>query len=275
MTLHDRVPAIETPSRVVRCPDCSMIFLTPRLATYENGWTNDPSFLETNYLPELELRGLCPRTRQLDRRRNASWHSGIFKTLEQFATTRTLLDVGCSIGTTLLAAADRAWGARGIELSAVLAGYGRNVLGVDIMTADFETAHLDAQDFDCVTMLDYLPHCFQPYHSLKRAHGMLRDGGVLFASCPNVEGRAHLDYGIDWCCFVSDHYFYYSAESLTKSLVDAGFESVLVLRGLPLPNEPLHRQIRRLRGARKRPVLEVHGDPLGDTLYAWAIKSSS
>jgi hypothetical protein len=65
---------------------------------------------------------------------------------------------------------------------------------------------------------------------------------------------------------------YYDADTLMRSLRDAGFRSVLVLRGEPLPSEPLALQCDRLAHAAQRRAFEVVGPADGDALFAWAIR---
>jgi 2-polyprenyl-3-methyl-5-hydroxy-6-metoxy-1,4-benzoquinol methylase len=213
VTVHERLTAIATPSRVLRCPDCGLVFLSPRLDSKTYDWAHYTSYLETNYLPELLLRGICTRPMQFDRYGNLAWHAQLLDTLDDFRTASTLLDVGCSIGTTLLAANDRGWNTHGVESSAALATYGVDQLSVNITIGEFDQLQLPWRDFDCVTMLDYLPHCFEPFQSIRLAHSLLHDGGVLFVSVPNVEGRAHQEHGTSWCCWVTDHYVYYNADA--------------------------------------------------------------
>jgi SAM-dependent methyltransferase len=272
VTVHERLVGIATPSRVLQCPDCGLVFLSPRLASTANDWAQYISYLESNYLPELLQRGICSRPLQFDRYGNLRWHAQLLDALDDFRTRSTLLDGGCSVGPTLRAANDRGWSSHGVESSAVLATYGADQLAVDITIGEFDKVPLPWRDLDCVTMLDYLPHCFEPFRSIRLAHGLLREGGALFVSAPNVTGRAHREHGTAWCCWVTDHYIHYDADTLMRSLRDAGFRSVVVLHGKPLPCARLGRQRGRLARASKSRVYEVLGPSDGDALYAWAIK---
>jgi SAM-dependent methyltransferase len=272
VTLHERLPSIDTASRVLQCRDCGLVFLSPRLASSEHDWAHHVSYLESNYLPELQQRGICTQPLSFDRDSNLNWHAQLLDTLEKFRSESTLLDVGCSVGTTQRAASDRGWRSHGVESSAVLATYGAAQLSVDITIGEFDRIPLPFRDLDCVTMLDYLPHCFEPFESIRRARSLLREGGVLFVSLPNIGGRAHREEGEAWCCWVTDHYVYYDADTLMRSLRDAGFRSVLVLRGEPLPSEPLALQCDRLAHAAQRRAFEVVGPADGDALFAWAIR---
>lgn len=107
------------------------------------------------------------------------------------AEARLLLDVGCGAGafaaTLRGARAGRALEIWGVELSpeaaAVAAGVCDHVLVGDAVERLRELA--DAR-FDCVVMNDVLEHLADPAALLREARRVLRPGGALVASLPNV-----------------------------------------------------------------------------------------
>ena len=68
----------------------------PRLASPAYDWAHYVSYLESNYLPELQLRGICTQPLSFDHDGNLNWHAQLLDTLENFRSESTLLDVGCS-----------------------------------------------------------------------------------------------------------------------------------------------------------------------------------
>ena len=88
VTLHERLPSIDTASRVLQCPDCGLVFLSPRLASSAHGWTQSVSFLEFNYLPELQLRGICTHTLNFDHDGNLNWHAQLLTRWRAFAASQ-------------------------------------------------------------------------------------------------------------------------------------------------------------------------------------------
>ncbi len=101
-----------------------------------------------------------------------------------------MLEIGCGRGHTLLALkeAGRASEVVGVEIAALprteseIAGVDRYIVG------DIEKDRLDLQpsSFDVVICADVLEHLRDPWAAVSMLNGLLREGGVLVASVPNV-----------------------------------------------------------------------------------------
>lgn len=135
-----------------------------------------------------------------------------------------LLDVGCAIGTELAAARDRGWDAVGLELSKTSLAVARE-RGHDARGERLESAGLDDESFDLVTLNHVLEHIPTPNDFLCEVRRVLRPGGLLFVAVPNVETwwvRVKGDrYG--WT-FQDDHFLHFSRTTLSKLLEARGFE---------------------------------------------------
>ncbi len=100
-----------------------------------------------------------------------------------------VLDVGCATG--YLAAALRGMGNRvsGVELDPDSAAQAGPHL-VDLLVADIESvdlvAHFGPASFDVVVFGDVLEHLRNPHDVLRRAIPLLRQGGSVVVSIPNV-----------------------------------------------------------------------------------------
>lgn len=95
--------------------------------------------------------------------------------------------------------------------------------------------NLDRQ-FDIVTMLQTLEHLRQPQKTLKLIYDLLKPGGILFISVPNINSYQVLLRGIDnnYCFSNETHLQFYSRKSLGAMLLQAGFKRkkrVLIGRG--------------------------------------------
>jgi 2-polyprenyl-3-methyl-5-hydroxy-6-metoxy-1,4-benzoquinol methylase len=99
-----------------------------------------------------------------------------------------LLDVGCSAGFFLAAARERGWTVTGVELNADAAGLARDRLGLDVVVGELAEAPVRPGSFDAVTFWDVLEHVPDPADALRAAHRLLRPGGTLALSTPNLDG---------------------------------------------------------------------------------------
>lgn len=102
---------------------------------------------------------------------------------------KDVLDVGCATGylaAALSAAGNRVWG---VEMDPESGAQARPHL-VDLLLADLESADLVAgfgdRSFDVVVFGDVLEHLRSPMDVLRRAVPLLRPGGSVVVSIPNV-----------------------------------------------------------------------------------------
>jgi 2-polyprenyl-3-methyl-5-hydroxy-6-metoxy-1,4-benzoquinol methylase len=105
--------------------------------------------------------------------------------------TRRVLDVGCSKGYFLEAARDAGWEAVGLDLNrrAVEEAKSR---GLDARQGDLAqlvaSGEWQGATFDVVTLFDVLEHMRDPRATLAACHEVLRPGGLLVLTTPDVGG---------------------------------------------------------------------------------------
>jgi 2-polyprenyl-3-methyl-5-hydroxy-6-metoxy-1,4-benzoquinol methylase len=63
---------------------------------------------------------------------------------------------------------------------------------------DFQAARLDGGDFDAITMSHVIEHVPDPLASLDKCRRLLRLGGYLVLSTPNVRSLGHQRFGQSW-----------------------------------------------------------------------------
>lgn len=98
-----------------------------------------------------------------------------------------LLDIGCAGGTFLAEARKAGFDVAGLEINEAMAKSARARYGLDVTCAPIECAEIEGL-FDAVTLMDVLEHVPEPLEALRRIHGWLRPGGVLFIRGPLVTG---------------------------------------------------------------------------------------
>lgn len=162
--------------------------------------------------------------------------------LARHLATGRVLDVGCSAGFFLAAAKARGFEPTGVELSPDTARLAEKRSGCAVVRGLLEEAPLAAGSFDAVTLWDVLEHVLDPVATLRAAHRVLADGGLVVVSTPNIDGLfPRASYGIakrlDYWPHPEPphHLFQFSVATLTKTLDAAGFDVVATRhRAIPL-----------------------------------------
>jgi len=122
---------------------------------------------------------------------NEDYYSHVRNEIAQLLPERVdrILEVGCGQGETL------AWikSTKGVEFSCGVELFGESAdLAAQklhrVVTGNFEAMELpsDMKDFDVILCLDVLEHFVDPWKAIQRLDSLLRPGGVLIASIPNV-----------------------------------------------------------------------------------------
>jgi SAM-dependent methyltransferase len=137
-----------------------------------------------------------------------------------------LLDLGCGIGTELEVAIERGWSATGIELATGSLRVAREQ-GLDVIDRPLAQAELPDASFDLVTVNHALEHMPRVRPVLADVRRVLKPGGVLFVSVPNLEAwqhRTRLDrFGL---AFNDDHYLFFTPATLNRLLGSSGFDVI-------------------------------------------------
>jgi 2-polyprenyl-3-methyl-5-hydroxy-6-metoxy-1,4-benzoquinol methylase len=98
-----------------------------------------------------------------------------------------ILDVGCAVGSFgYLLKLERSVEVWGIEINEYAASVAAQKLDKVTCGAFDETLELPKNNFDCIVFNDVLEHLVDPYSALMYSKTLLRDGGAIVASIPNV-----------------------------------------------------------------------------------------
>ncbi|GAB4350778.1 MAG: class I SAM-dependent methyltransferase [Candidatus Abyssubacteria bacterium] len=138
-----------------------------------------------------------------------------------------LLDVGCALGFSLEVAKLRGWEAVGIEISDYACDYARQKLGVDAICGSLANIDPVNENFDVITMWDYIEHNPDPPGELTMANRLLKKGGLLAMTTPNIRSLPARIWGPRWMGIKKgEHLFYFSPETLRRLLETGGFEII-------------------------------------------------
>ena len=133
----------------------------------------------------------------------------------------SLLDVGCSDGTLLSAAAARGVAGVGIDIDrrSLSVARGRGLEVHEAKLADFASTLAAGRTFDRVTMFDVLEHLTEPRSALLAAIGLLAPGGLLVGTVPN---RERIFVNLVRTDFPPHHFIRFDRRSLGEMLRSVG-----------------------------------------------------
>ena len=140
-----------------------------------------------------------------------------------------LLDVGCSVGATLLAARQRGWDAVGVDVSRdaieTCREFGLNCRTVD----DFDLPFPDAS-FDVVTAWHVIEHVEDVRATLSEWRRVLRPGGLLAIETPDASSPLVRRRGSNYRRFwAPEHTYTFTPDNMARFIEGAGLELI------PLP----------------------------------------
>jgi 2-polyprenyl-3-methyl-5-hydroxy-6-metoxy-1,4-benzoquinol methylase len=134
-----------------------------------------------------------------------------------------LLDVGCATGFFVQAARDDGWEASGVESNPFQAAFAQNA-GLDVRNETIEETSFPDGTFDAVTLFEVIEHVKQPMAILRKAHRLLRPGGMVFLYTPNFDCASRLIMGLDsHFIWGSNHLTYFTIPTLATALERVGF----------------------------------------------------
>lgn len=134
-----------------------------------------------------------------------------------------LLDVGCNEGRGLSIYQRNGFEAEGLELNEQAAAEARK-RGFNVDTDPIET--LQPKDsYDIVVLSNVLEHSLDPKDMLTHVARILKPGGQVWISCPNVDSWQCSVFGRYWINWhVPFHIVHFSRSTLTNILKETGFE---------------------------------------------------
>ena len=200
---------IEKPKRIFKCSVCGLIFAEQDkgLRYYAGKYVN---MVDKEYVNEEKGR------------RRASIK--ILEKIEKVKRPGRLLDIGCANGFFLDEARRRGWEVCGIEVSKWAVDYARKRLNLNVARGPIKRASFPDNSFDVVVMLDVLEHLTDPKHVLLEARRVLKDGGILYISTPDISSLMSKVLRAKWWGINKFHLFYFSKHTFEKMLDACGFK---------------------------------------------------
>ncbi|MHB8708500.1 MAG: class I SAM-dependent methyltransferase [Desulfuromonadales bacterium] len=142
----------------------------------------------------------------------------------RFVQGGRLLDIGCAWGGYLSRMRSLGWDVCGVELNDTAAAYARESLGLDVRTGTVERIDALEGTFDVVHMSMVLEHLYDPLGSLKSIGRILKGGGQLILSVPDLSGCEARFFGDKaYTLQVPQHLQHFTPTTITAFLEKTGF----------------------------------------------------
>jgi 2-polyprenyl-3-methyl-5-hydroxy-6-metoxy-1,4-benzoquinol methylase len=202
---------------VMKCRECQHAFLNATFTTDEMG------SLYNNYYPRsgLSLADFRPLR---EAKGFSSWLNGEKGPFSFVPRNVTVLDIGCGFGESLGYHKARGCSVYGVEVDANILRVAEKY-GFTVKSGHFDPSDYQENFFDYVTMDQVLEHVADPIDTLRGISRVLKRGGTLILSTPNVRG---------WGCFlfrkksinwhIPYHMHFFSRKSLRFAAEKAGLK---------------------------------------------------
>jgi SAM-dependent methyltransferase len=194
----------------VRCSDCSLALINPRppLAAIRAGY--DPSY-SASYTRKADkkLRRARRRVRRLQR---------------AYALQGRWLDVGCSAGFVVKAAADAGFDAHGVDIEAGGIAFARETYGLaNVREGLLEEQRYPDQHFHAISAYDVIEHVPDLNAFVVELARILHPDGVLDIGTPDIGHWRVPRVLARWNEFKpSEHLYYFERKTLTRLLEKHG-----------------------------------------------------
>jgi 2-polyprenyl-3-methyl-5-hydroxy-6-metoxy-1,4-benzoquinol methylase len=132
-----------------------------------------------------------------------------------------LLDVGCGSGEFLARMSRLGWDAHGVEPDLNSADVAERLPGITVHRCTLEDAGFPNDHFNAITLNHVIEHLESPERTLREITRVLKPGGMVIITTPNIAGPCHRRFRNNWYHLdLPRHLIMFSMQSL-KSLTTA------------------------------------------------------
>jgi len=151
--------------------------------------------------------------------------------IRKYAAKGRILDVGCGRGLFLDLMKKGGWEVMGTEIDREVAATIASEYGIPVLHGDLGDCGLPPSSFDVVTLLHVLEHVRNPAETIKECNRLLKKGGLLVVSTPNIRSMQAAAGKKAWLHLdLPYHLYHFSEKGLLDLLRDNSFLAVKVRR---------------------------------------------
>lgn len=205
----------------VQCSQCGLLRQNPRLT-----WENLKDYYPEGYSSHTkQVNDLPSRIDRIDKRYGL-WKR--VKFVSKFKSTGNWLDIGCGTGRILQEAQIwNNWTLFGLEPVTSAATYAKQKLNIPIFNLTLEEYQGEENSYDVITMWDVLEHLPTPINDLKKVQCLLKPGGILILSMPNMLSIGRKLFRQFWIGYdLPRHLYLFPPDLLKKIFEDIGMKVI-------------------------------------------------
>ena len=206
-----------------RCKKCKLIFIHPLPQTVNNIYSKN------YFCGAKQGRGYVNYDE--DKKSDLpTFHSYLDRIEKTAATGGQLLDIGAATGTFLEVARQRGWQTKGVEISAYAAAEGVKK-NLDIVAGTIQTARLNHNFFDVITLWDVFEHVENPKKEIEDISDLLKPNGVIAMNLPDTGSLFAKISGKFWPLLLPpEHIHLFSKKGLINLLERKGYKILITDR---------------------------------------------
>jgi len=198
---------------LVKCQDCSLIFINPR-----------PTKNEIVKFYPLNL--YYPKGTSAVNLLNNFFLKKMVNTVKKYKKNGRLLDIGCGSGDFISKMKNDKFLLYGIDISIEACNIAKNKVEnyAEIVNSELKYCSFPEKYFDVITLWHVLEHVRNPKEILIEVKRILKDGGILIIGLPNINSMAFKIFKKYWIDLdIPRHYYHFSFSSISNLLRVTGF----------------------------------------------------
>ena len=210
--------------RIHQCQNCNAIFLAPSPTSQQLARAYGDTYYGTN---EDKFDAKTEKILNYFRRQRAKL------ALSLLPPNGHILDIGCGNGQFLSfvqqqqTQQNKTCQIHGIELPGKAAERAKKILNIDLKEGTLQEKHFEKSSLDLITMFHVFEHLSSPKQTLSIIQNILKKGGHLIISIPNIDSfQAHFFKGKWLHLDPPRHLFFFKPKDLEKELKNYGFRLV-------------------------------------------------
>lgn len=205
--------------REVKCEKCGLVYLSPRpKKEFISRFYSTKTYWGTN-LSSDEGKSKELKNRFL-------YFGRVYRNILKRKKKGSVFDVGFGKGLFLTYFKEIGWKIGGNELSGDAVKYAQRVFGLkDLKSGSIEDIRFKKNLVDVVTFNSSLEHLYSPKIALKKTNEMLKRGGLMVITVPNLDSLGFLIFKKHWLgLHPPKHLYHFTTETLTKMLDNVGLK---------------------------------------------------
>lgn len=152
----------------------------------------------------------------------------LFTRFEKYRLNNNIIDIGAGDGQLISRAKLHKWNSYATEFDDQSVELCRQK-GVIVHKGKLDAANYEPGFFDVIFSIEVIEHINNPIEEIKNFHKILRKGGLVYVTTPNLNSISHTLLKDKWNIFhYPEHLCYYTPKTIEKLFTQAGFKKVSI-----------------------------------------------